>query len=274
MGLFTMGDIARASTHPVLENELYKIFGINAELLIDHAWGWEPTTIDMIKSYRPTTNSLSSGQVLKEPYDYEKGRLIVREMTELLVLDLVRKGLVTKQIVLTISYDRESLKVLTPGKTMKDTVYAVRKTGKPYTGKVTSDAYGRPHPSHAHGTGKLERCTSSTRKIMNTVMKLYTGIIDPDLLIRRVNIAACNLIREADLPKENTEQLSLFADYDKVRQERAKEADEDEREKRIQTTMLNLQHRFGKSAVLKGMNLEEGATTIERNGHVGGHRAE
>jgi DNA polymerase V len=274
MGLYTMGDIARASTNRFGEDMLYKTFGINAELLIDHAWGWEPTTIEAIKSYRPSVHSLSSGQVLKEPYNYEKGRLIVREMTELLALDLVRKGLVTNQMTLTIGYDRESLTVLTPGKTIRDTVYAVRKTGEPYTGRVVADPYGRAQPRYAHGTGNLERYTDSTRRIMNAVMELYTRIADPDLLIRRVNIAACRLIREEDVPPERAEQLSLFADYEAARLAREAQAHKDAREKQIQTAILRLQSRFGKSAVLKGMNLEEGATTIERNGQVGGHRAE
>ena len=274
MGLFTMGDIARASLDKEKEDELYKVFGINAELLIDHAWGWEPTTIEEIRKYRPITNSLSSGQVLKEPYDFDKGRLIVREMTELLVLDLVRKGFVTKQMVLTIGYDRESLKVLFPGKTMKDTVYAVAKTGKPYTGKVSADPYGRAHPSHAHGTGNLERYTSSTRRIMKTVMELYSKVVDPDLLIRRVNIAACGLVPESDVPDDVPEQMSLFVDYEALQKKRTEEVAADDRERRIQQATLLLQKRYGKNAVLKGTNLQEGATTIERNGQVGGHKAE
>lgn len=274
LGLYTMGDVARASLNPQEEAKLYKAFGINAELLIDHAWGWEPTTIEYIKAYRPSTNSLSSGQVLKEPYDFDKGRLIVREMTELLVLDLVKKKLVTKQMVLTIGYDRESLKVMASGKTMKDTVYAVAKTGKAYAGKVSADSYGRPHPSHAHGTENLKKYTSSTRKIMDTVMELYTKVVDPDLLIRRVNIAACGLISESAVPAEEPEQLSLFVDYDTMQRERAEEAAADERERKLQQATLYLQSRYGKNAVLKGMNLQEGATTIERNGQVGGHKAE
>ena len=274
MGLFTMGDVARFSMMPYGEEMLYKTFGINAELLVDHAWGWEPTTIEYIKKYRPSTNSLSSGQVLKEPYDYDKARLIVKEMTELLVLDLVRKGLVTKQITLTINYDRESLTVLKRGKTVKDTVYAVKKTGKPYEGKVGTDFYGRPSPRHAHGTGNIERYTNSTKKIMRTMMELFTRIIDPDLLVRRVNVCACNLIRERDIPAEGPEQLSLFFDYDTVKKEREAEKKDEEKERNIQRAMLDLQGRFGKNAVLKGMNLMEGATTKERNGQVGGHKAE
>ena len=252
LGLYTMGDIARFSVYPRGEEILYKTFGINAELLIDHAWGWEPTTIDYIKAYRPSTNSLSSGQVLKEPYDNEKSRLIVKEMTELLVLDLVKKRLVTKQVTLTIGYDRESLTVISRGKTMKDTVYAVKKTGKPYEGKVTADPYGRPHPRHAHGTGNLDRYTNSTKKIMRTMMELFTRVVDPDLLIRRVNVCACNLIRENDIPAEGPEQLSLFFDYETVKKEREAEKIEEEKERNIQRAMLNLQGRFGKNAVLKG----------------------
>ena len=274
LGLYTMGDIARASLDKYQEANLYKIFGINAELLIDHAWGWEPTTIEYIKLYRPTTNSLSSGQVLKEPYDYDKGRLIVREMTELLVLDLVKKGLVTKQMVLNIGYDRQSLTVIVPGKSMRDTVYAVAKTGKAYEGKVTADSYGRPHPIHAHGTGNLPKYTSSTRKIADTVMELYTRVVDPDLLIRRINVTASNLIRESDIPPEVPEQLSLFVDYTEAQREREEAAAAEARERRLQEATLHIQSRYGKNAILKGMNLQEGATTIERNGQVGGHKAE
>ncbi len=274
MGLYTMGDIARASVNKTREDMLYKIFGINAELLIDHAWGWEPTTIEYIKAYRPSTNSLSSGQVLKEPYDYDKGKLIVREMTELLVLDLVKKNLFTKQMVLTIGYDRESLKVIYKGKSIFDSVYAVSKTGEEYTGKVSLDPYGRPHPSHAHGTGNLERYTVSTKRIMDTVMEIYSRVVDPNLLIRRINITACGLVREKDIPEEPPEQLSLFVDYDALQKKREKESAEEDRERRIQEATLKLQSKYGKNAILKGMNFEEGATTIERNGQVGGHKAE
>ena len=274
MGLLTMGDVARFSMMPYGEEILYKTFGINAELLVDHAWGWEPTTIEYIKKYRPSTNSLSSGQVLKEPYDYDKARLIVKEMTELLVLDLVRKGLVTKQITLTINYDRESLVVLKRGKTAQDTVYGVKKTCKPYEGKVGNDFYGRPSPRHAHGTGNIERYTNSNKKIMQTMMELFTRIIDPDLLVRRVNVCACNLIREQDIPAEGPEQLSLFFDYETVKKQRETEKKDEEKERNIQRAMLELQGRYGKNVVLKGMNLMEGATTKERNGQVGGHKAE
>ena len=271
-GMFTMGDVARYSVTPAGEDLLYKLFGVNAELLIDHAWGWEPTTIADIKAYRPSTKSLSSGQVLKEPYDYDKGRLIVREMTELLVLDLVRKRYVTKQIVLTVNYDRESLTVKIPGRTIADTVYAVRKTGQPYHGRIAKDHYGRVAPKYAHGTGNLEQYTHSTRRIMDAMMEVYDRITDPDLLIRKVNVAACQLLHEDEVP-DGAEQLSLFSDYGEAKKKKAAVQKAEEKETKLQNTMLDLQHRYGKNAVLKGMNLKEGATTIERNGQVGGHKA-
>ncbi|MBO6039871.1 MAG: nucleotidyltransferase, partial [Oscillospiraceae bacterium] len=267
----TMGDVARLSERG--EGALYKTFGVNAELLIDHAWGWEPTTIAMIKKYRPESSSLSSGQVLKEPYDYDKGRLIVREMTELLALELVKKRLVTKKMELTISYDRESLRVLVPGQTIQDTVYAVAKTGKPYTGTVTADYYGRPAPKHAHGTGNIDRCTNSTRRIMQAVLEVFDRVVDPELLIRRVNIAALGLIDEREAPRETPEQLDLFTDYEALEKQREAEQAADEKEKKLQQATLLLQSKYGKNAVLKGMNLLEGGTTIERNGQIGGHRA-
>jgi len=271
LGCRTMGDVARLSVSG--EDLLYNSMGINAELLIDHAWGWEPTEIPMIKSYRPETNSLSSGQVLPEPYNAVDGKLIVREMTELLVLDLVRKNVVTRQITLTIGYDRESLIVLHAGKAMKDTVYGVAKTGRPYTGTVTSDHYGRPHPKHAHGTGNLARYTSSTRLIMKEMMELYDRIMDPDLLIRRLNVVACGLIREDEIPEEAPVQLDLFTDYEALEKRRAEEKAAEEKERRLQKATLVMQERFGKNAVLKGMNLEKKGTTIQRNGQIGGHRA-
>ena len=273
IGIYTMGDIAKLSTVQSGEDLLYKLFGVNAELLIDHAWGWEPTTMKDIKSYRPSSNSLSSGQVLKEPYDYEKGRLIVREMTELLVLDLVEKRLVTKKVVLTIGYDRESLKIK-PGKSRIEAICFVRKTGEPYKGTVTTDHYGRTVPQHSHGTGNLNDFTNSTHRIMETVMALYSKIVDPDLLIRRINLTVSNLIDENKIPVSGSEQLSLFTDYGAAQIKKGAEQPLDEKEKQIQKTILELQHRYGKNAILKGMNLKEGATTIERNGQVGGHKAE
>jgi len=271
LGCSTMGDIARLSVRD--ESLLYKALGVNAELLIDHAWGWEPTEIATIKSYCPETTSLSSGQVLKEPYDFDKGKLIVREMTELLVLDLVRKKYVTKQMILTINYDRESLVTKIPGRTIQDTVFAVRKTGKIYRGSVSSDYYGRIVPKHAHGTGNIDHWTSSTSAIMEVMMALYDRVVDPDLLIRRVNIAACNLIPEDEIPKEDPKQLDLFTDYAALEEEKARRKASEARERRLQRATIELQSRYGKNIILKGMNFLEGGTTIERNMQIGGHRA-
>ena len=265
LGCSTMGDVARLS----LRNEaaLYDALGINAELLIDHAWGWEPVGMAHIKAFRPSTTSLSSGQVLMRPYQYEEGRLIVREMTELLALDLVRKGLVTKQVVLTVGYDRESLKQEADGS------YSVTQTGKRYTGAVHRDHYGRWVPKHAHGTGNIDRWTSSTKRIMAAMMDVFDRVVDPGLLIRRVNVVAANLIREEDIPAEGPEQLDLFTDYAALEKKRAEERAADEREKRLQKTTLLLKKRYGKNAILKGMNLQEGATTMARNAQIGGHKA-
>ncbi len=271
LGCSTMGDVARLSTKD--EAKLYKAFGINAELLIDHAWGWEPTEIKTVKAYRPQSNSLSSGQVLKEPYDWEKGRLIVREMTELLVLDMVRKEVVTKQMTLTIGYDRDSLVVRFPGATIKDTVYAVKKTGELFRGEVVRDHYGRPHPKHAHGTGNLDHWTSSGTAIIEVMMELYDRITDKELYIRRVTIAACNLLPETEIPREEPRQLSLFEDVTALEEKKAAQRAAEEKEKRLQRATLELQDRYGKNIILKGMNLLEGGTTIERNGQIGGHRA-
>jgi DNA polymerase V len=268
---FTMGDIARLSVQN--EELLYQSMGINAELLIDHAWGWEPARISDIKAYRPETNSISSGQVLPEPYNAADGKLIVREMTELLALDLVRKNMVTKQVTLTLNYDRESLIVLNAGSSAKKPVYGVAKTGKPYTGTVGTDYYGRVCPKHAHGTGNLDRYTSSGRAIVRVMMDLYDRITDPDLLIRRVTVAACGLIQEKDIPEEAPVQLDLFTDYAELERRKEEEKKAEAKEKRLQKATLLMQERFGKNAVLKGMNLQEKATTIERNGMVGGHRA-
>ncbi len=270
LGLETMGDIARASLSPVKEAMLYKSFGINAELLIDHAWGYEPTTIEQIKAYRPVTNSLSSGQVLKEPYTYEKGRLIVREMTELLAQKLVRKEVVTKQMVLTIGYDRESL---VPSGSTGQRVYTVATTGKLYQGKVVSDPYGRPVPRHAHGTVGLERYTNSVKRITAAVTELFERITEESLLIRRVTIAACGLIPETEVPEERPEQLDFFTDYAARERKRQEEKRMEEKERELLKAVLHLQDKYGKNAVLKGMNLLEGGTTIERNGQVGGHKA-
>lgn len=254
VGLYTMGDIARCSvgTQGTYYNEdlLYDLFGINAELLIDHAWGWEPCTISHIKGYRPSTNSISSGQVLHCPYTWEKARLVLREMTDLLVLDLVEKGLVTDQMVLTIGYDIENLTDPT-------------RSGA-YRGIVDTDHYGRKVPRHAHGTANLHRANSSTAMIIDAVMELYDRICDKALLVRRINLTAAHVRSEAEQACE-TLQLDLFSDREKEDAELA-------REKRRQKAVLGIKKRFGKNAIIKGMNLEEGATAIDRNRQIGGHR--
>ena len=273
LNCYTMGDIARLST--INEDLLYKALGVKAEIVIDHAWGWEPTEIATIKSYRPSTNSLSSGQVLKEPYTAELARLIVREMTELLVLDMVRKYVVTKKLTLTIGYDRTSVQLVRRGRTPKEDEYKVTSTGKRYNGVVHKDHYGRPVPKHAHGTGNLESWTSSTSAIAECMMQLYDRIIDPDLMVRRINICACNLIYENNIPDDDAPvQLELFVDYEEVERQKTEKKRKEERERALQRATLQLQGRFGKNAVLRGMNLMEGGTTIERNGQIGGHRAE
>ena len=263
-GLFTMGDIARCSLGGPGEyhNEelLYRLFGVNAELLIDHAWGWEPVTIDLIKAYKPETNSLSSGQVLQCPYDFEKAKLIVREMTDLLVLDLVDKKLVTDQMVLTVGYDIENL--------------TDEKIRKSYKGEVTVDRYGRRVPKHAHGTANLGRQTSSTRLITDAVMELYDRIVDPKLLVRRITVAATHLVEESTVQETaEFEQLDLFTDYEALARKQEEEKAGLEKERKLQEAMLTVKKKYGKNAILKGMNLQEGAMTIERNNQIGGHKA-
>ena len=272
LGCFTMGDVARLSERN--EAQIYDALGINAELLIDHAWGWEPTDIATIKSYRPSSNSLGAGQVLMEPYTAEKAKLITHEMTELLVLDLVRKELVTKKIELTIAYDRTSVALSHQGRTEKENQYRYTTTGKPYRGTVGLDYYGRPCPKHAHGTGNLENWTSSTRKILTCMMELYDRIVDPDLTIRRINIVAVNLIHEKEIPEEIPEQLDLFTDYYALEKQREAEELADKKERRIQEATLAIQKRYGKNAMLKGTNFLDGATTRLRNRQIGGHAAE
>jgi DNA polymerase V len=263
-GLYTMGDVARCSIGD--ENDyhnedlLYKLFGINAELLIDHAWGWEPCTIKEIKEYKPSENSISSGQVLQCPYEFDKARLVVREMTDLLVLDLVDKGLVTDQMVLTIGYDIENLTDPTRRKL--------------YKGAITTDHYGRQIPKHAHGSINLERQTSSTHIIMDAVTKLFDRIVDKNLLVRRITVVANHVVDEKSVEKkEEFVQLDLFTDYDALREQQEQEETALEREKRIQQAMLSIKKKYGKNAILKGMNLEEGATAKSRNSQIGGHKA-
>lgn len=262
-GLYTMGDIARCSLGGKYdfynEDLLYKLFGINAELLIDHAWGWEPCTIEDVKSYRPENNSISSGQVLQSPYTFEKGRLIVREMTDLLTLDLVDKGLVADQMVLTVGYDIENLR-------------DINKRNM-YSGQITTDHYGRQIPKSAHGSINLGQHTSSTKIITEKVMELYDRIVDPQFTVRRMYVVANHVINENNIGAPPPEQLDFYTDYAALEQQRAEERERLCREKNMQKALIGIKKKYGKNAVIKGMNLEEGATTIERNGQVGGHRA-
>ena len=264
IGLYTMGDIARCSigksTDYYNEELLYKLFGINAELLIDHAWGYEPCTMEDVKAYKPETNSISSGQVLHCPYECDKARLVVKEMIDLMALDLVDKGLVTNQIVLTIGYDIEN---------MTD-----KNRSQSYKGTVTTNYYGKKVPKPAHGTTNLPKQTSSTTLITNAVMELYDKIVNKKLLIRRINIVANKLVDEHSVKNANKyEQLDLFTDYEILKKQREKENAESEREKRMQNTILDIKKKFGKNAILKGMNLQEGATAKDRNNQIGGHKA-
>jgi DNA polymerase V len=246
--------------HNEFHNEalLYKLFGINAELLIDHAWGYEPCTIKDIKNYKPSTNSISSGQVLHCAYNFKAARLVVQEMTDLLVLDLVDKNLVTDQIVLTIGYDIENL-----------TNPEIK-----YKGEVTTDNYGRKIPKHAHGTANIGRQTSSSKMIISAVTELYEKIVNPNLLIRRITVTANRVIDEKDIKQDVTShQLDLFTDYEAEEKQREKENAELKKEKQIQKAVLDIKKKFGKNAILKGMNLEEGATAVQRNSQIGGHKA-
>lgn len=263
-GIYTMGDVARCSLGKpgdyYNEDLLYKLFGINAELLIDHAWGWEPCTMADIKAYKPESNSIGSGQVLQSPYEFEKAKLVVREMTELLVLDLVEKNLVTNQLTLTIGYDIENL--------------SDPERRKQYHGPVTTDQYGRSIPKHAHGTANLDRYLSSTKLITGAMMNLFDRIVDPKLLVRRITITANRVIDEkAAQRKDEYQQLDLFTDYKAEEVRQREEQTELEREKRMQKAMLDIKHKFGKNAILKGMNLQEGATAKDRNSQIGGHKA-
>lgn len=262
-GMYTMGDVARCSvgkeTDYYNEDLLYKLFGVNAELLIDHAWGYEPCTIAQIKQYRPQSNSTGSGQVLQCPYPADTARLVVKEMTDQLVLDLVDHGLVTDQIVLTIGYDIENL---------TDPVRAAA-----YHGEVTIDRYGRRIPKHAHGTTNLKSHTSSTYEILNRTLALYDRIVNPNLLIRRINVTACHVILETEAKKETAyEQMTLF-DLMEQTAEQKEQQKALQKEKQMQQVLLSIKQKYGKNAILKGMNLEEGATMRMRNQQIGGHKA-
>ena len=252
--MHTMGDVARCSIEN--ENLLYKLFGINAELLIDHAWGYEPCSMKDVKSYVPLNTSLSSGQVLHEPYDYKKARLIVKEMIELLTLDMVEKHFVTDQIVLTVGYDVENLK----GNRIN------------YVDEIKKDFYGRNVPKSAHGTVRIDHKTSSTTIITRELIKLYDSIINPNLTIRRINIAVCNLENENNSKKQIYKQYDLFSNIKEEDELEKKELENEKKERNIQRAILNIKNKYGKNSILKAMNLEEGGTTIERNKQVGGHR--
>ncbi len=264
-GLYTMGDIARCSIGEdnAFHNEdlLYDLFGVNAELLIDHAWGWEPCRIEHVKAYKPSSKSTGAGQVLLRPYAYEETRIIVKEMTDQLVLDLVDKKLVTDQIVLTVGYDISNLS--DPDRR------------KRYKGQVKTDYYGRKVPKHAHGTANIDRLTSSTKLIMEAVMDLFDEIVDEALLARRVNIVANHVVAEDTVADDvSFEQLDLFTDYDKKTRENEEEKALLEKEKKLQHALLDIKKKFGKNSVLKGMNLQKGATGKDRNNQIGGHKAD
>ena len=260
-GLYTMGDVARCSIGAPedFHNEelLYRLFGVNAELLIDHAWGYEPCTMAAIKAYKPENNSIVSGQVLRCPYEYVQAELVVREMADLLALDLVEKRLVTDQIVLTVGYDIDNL--------------TDPERRKRYKGPVTTDHYGRQVPKHAHGTTNLKQKTSSTILITDATMELFGQIVNRDLLVRRISLCANRVVSEAEaVQEERYEQLSLFAEET---QEEHVDEEKLQRERRLQQAMLDVKKRYGKNAMVKGMNLQEGATTMERNRQIGGHKA-
>ena len=262
-GLYTMGDIARCSLGKdddyYNEELLYRMFGINAELLIAHAWGWEPCTIKDIKAYKPASNSVGSGQVLSCPYSFEKARLVVREMADMLSLDLVDRGLVTDQLVLTVGYDRENLQNLQERGSREE---------------ITRDRYGREIPRHAHGTENLEEYTASTRRIVDAAAALFDRIVNPWFSVRRLYLTACRVVEEGCQPRKNDfEQMDLFTDYKALEARQKKEEDRLEKEKRWQKAVLDIKKKYGKNAILRGMNLEEGATARERNQQIGGHKA-
>ena len=269
-GMYTMGDVARCSIGGkddwYNEELLYKLFGVNAELLIDHAWGWEPCTIKDIKSYKPAAKSIGSGQVLHEPYTFEMAMIVLKEMTESLVLDMVDKGYVTNQIVLTVSYDIENL------------TDSVRRAF--YKGEIITDAYGRKIPKHAHGTENFGELTSSTSIIMDGMISLYKRITDEKLLIRKLSISVNNLVDEKNAkPKNEFKQMSLFDDYmlneseNNNKKDTVKDKETIEKEKKMQRLMIDVKKKFGKNAILKGMSLQEGATAKDRNNQIGGHKA-
>ena len=263
-GLYTMGDIARCSigkpTDYYNEELLYKMFGVNAELLVDHAWGYEPVAMADIKAYKPETKSIGSGQVLTCPYAFDKARMVAWEMADQLALDLVGQRLATNQLTLTVGYDIDNLRDL--------------ERRKQYHGEVKTDRYGRQVPKHAHGTANLEGYTASSKRITAAILELYDRIVDKNLLIRRMNLTANRVMDENDLPAESAiEQLDLFTDYADAQAKREAEAAALARERKLQEAMLGIKNKFGKNAILKGTNLVDGATAADRNSRIGGHKA-
>jgi DNA polymerase V len=256
MGLYSMGDVARKSLDSQGERDLYRVFGINAELLIDHAWGYEPCTMEAIKSYRPSATSLSSGQVLHCPYTHAQARLIVWEMADQLILDLVAKKLMTNQIVLDIGYDIENI-------------------AQGYSGPVHIDHYGRKVPKPAHGTMSLQKHSSSTKELLRETLALYDRITSPTLLVRRITVTMGRLINEdsAARQKEATVEFDLFSDMEGTAQKEEAARLAEEKEKSLQHTMIAIKNKFGKNAILKAANLKEEARTIARNSEIGGHKA-
>ena len=262
-GIYTMGDIARCSIGKAEEfyNEelLYQMFGVNAELLIDHAWGWEPCTLSEIRAYRPESSSFTSGQVLQRPYTFQEARLVVQEMADAASLDLVEKQLMTDQLVLTVGYDIENL--------LRSEIR------RNYRGPVVMDPYGRQIPKHAHGTVNLKQMTSSSRMMTEAVLSLYDKIVNRGLLIRRLTLAINHVTEEGEVRrKQKFEQLDLFTDYEAREREEEKQKQELEKERKMQEAMISIKKKFGKNAILKGMNLEKGATGILRNEQIGGHK--
>jgi DNA polymerase V len=264
-GMFTMGDIARCSegreTDYYNEDLLYKLFGVNAELLIDHAWGWEPSEIADCKAYKPESKSLSQGQVLSRPYSFDEGRTVVLEMADQLSIDLVRAGLFTDQVVLDVGYDIENLTNQTK---------AIE-----YKGAIVSDHYGRQVPKPVHGSKNLGRQTSSTKRIMSAVAEIYDKIVDQRLSVRRFTVAVTHLVpeQEAKSVTPETEQLDLFTDYEALDRQRQAEEAELDQELKLQKALISIRDKFGKNAIVKGLNMKEGATAIERNSQIGGHKA-
>ena len=258
-GVDTMGKLARMSVHN--EDVLYGLFGVNAELLIDHAWGWEPCTMEAVKAYRPETKSLSSGQVLQQPHDSVKARVVVREMAEGLALQLVSKRLVTDQIVVTVSYDTECL--------------TRPEISSKYHGEITTNYYGKPVPKHAHGTFNFDSPTSSSRRIMDAASDIFDHHVNPDLLIRRLNITTNHVVAEETVASQPAapQTLDLFTDYEALEKERKENQARMQKERRMQEAQLRIKQRFGKNLILRGLNFEEGATAKERNRQIGGHRA-